>query len=536
MSYARIPSRSSLHGLGLYDDLPTATDVKNATVQTLKSSASDVGDAAKQQAIAFAQTQIANYPSQSEVLDQYTAYAKYLNAIPGFNPDDMQDPKKCVALMKQALLNYAADNGIVVPTTTAAAKAEAEQMLEAYALKVASGAVGIDLSQFSPLPTNARALEKAVVSLAVTAVIMQTGIDPKLVTVTAECLMDGKLSYNDCEAIGKCAGAIAGAIVGQAFGIPAPIGAFVGGLVGGMAGGTVGEIFGMGGDNQQAAFDRVVNAFNDWNNATLDAAQKLCTSALTVYWDTFDDMLAQNELRWQMAEVQIGWKFGARWFGQEHDDVNGRPFSQSWDTTTGKFTGPVTTANRAALLSKNTNYGIYASNGTLQATPVYWCPYDYGCPYPQGTPNLGAGPLERDAQAFLARGAAWYPASKRSLVCVFRTPEGDPAFNAADRDKWLSYIEQTVAGEQSAVYALKIISVSVSGDLVRSAAQAAAEKKMHDLLSASSTEILKAGLDRGVALSAAKRTGTQLSDFINYGALFIGVGVLGAAIYKRSQS
>lgn len=535
MSYSHVPRRASFRGLGLFDDLPTTPPtVQAAAVQALQPTISTAEDIAKQQAIAFAQTQLANYPSQAEVLAQYNEYSGYLNAIPGFKVSDLKDPSKCVGVMKEALLNYAAANGIEVPTTTAAAKAEAEKQLEAYALKVASGAVGVDLSAFQPLPTNAKSLEKACVSMAVTAVIMDTGVDPRLVTVTFECLKDGKLSAADCVAIGKCAGALAGAVVAQAFGIPAPIGAFLGGLVGGEIGGFVGDAIGLSNkeyEKRQAAENA---AFAAWQAAVLAEAQPLCVAALTVYWDNFDNMLAGTELRWRMAETQIGWQFGIRWFGQEHDNLNGRAFSQSWDPTAQKFTGPVTTANRAEVLIKNTNYGYYSgATNTLHTSSVYWCPYDYGCPYPQ-TPSLGGGIYERDAQAFLARGARWMSPATRNLQCTFKPISYAGGFNNAAAD-WAYYVQQTVLQEQASIEALNIISVTVSGDLVRTAAQVAAEKAMHDMLTASSDQIVTAGIDRATALRAAVNTGTQLSDLLNYGALFVGLGVLGAAIYKKHK-
>jgi len=563
--YLRSPGvRRPLYGLGsAYSDLPgaglstlkqTGMDYAKAVEQSGTAYASSVASAAKQQAIDYANQLIASYPSASEIVQQYNQYASYLKAIPGFNPADMKDPKKVVHLMEQALLNYAAANGILVPTSTAAVKAD----IEAYALAVASGYTGIDLSQYKNITgVDAKSLENACLDLACTAFVMYTGIDPSLLTVTAEALADGKLTENECEAIGSVAGAIAGAVIGQVFGIPAPIGAFIGGLAGGYVGGTIGEIFGLGGKSDSEIRQEFADAVAAWTafmkqaNASFEAA---CVPIQNKYWDTFDNILLGNELRWETAEVQIGWKFGLRWFGREPSQPRyaqssvrnlptlvGFPFSHAWDPATLSYTGPLTSANRAEVDGSIWSYKLYLDNGTAYNTQTYWCAYDYGCPYPS-SPNLGAGLLERDAEAFAARGALWMPPGTRGAACTLPATFGPvKALSPAESASGLSPLEAAYTrqlqyllnAEYAALQGLAAISIAVSGDLVRTAAAVAAEKAINDQLTMSASEMSMAATKRTTDLAAAKVTGDNLSTFFNYSALFIGLGVLGAALYKR---
>lgn len=564
MSYSHVPERRPIYGLGsAYSDLPgsgvdllkqTGTDYAKALQQSGTAYAESAASAAKQQAINYANQLIASYPSAAEVVAQYNQYKSYLEAIPHFNPADMKDPKKVVALMEQALLNYAAANGILLPTSSAAVKAD----IEAYALAVASGYTGIDLSQYKNITgLNARSLENACLDLACTAFVMYTGIDPSLLTVTAEALADGKLTENECQAIGSVAGAIAGAIIGQVFGIPAPIGAFIGGLAGGYVGGTIGEIFGLGGKSDSEIRQEFADAAAAWSafmknaNATFEAA---CVPIQNKYWDTFDSILLGNELRWETAEVQIGWKFGLRWFGIEPSQPHyalssvrnlpayvGFPFSHAWDPSTLAYTGPITTANRAEVDGAIWSYQLYLDNGTSTGTNTYWCSYDYGCPYP-AAPVLGAGLLERDAEAFAARGALWLPPGTRGTECALPATFGPvKALSPAEAASGLSPLEAAYSrqlqyllnAEYAALQGLAAISIAVSGDLVKTAATVAAEKAINDQLTMSASEMSLAATKRTTDLAGATVTGDNLSTFLNYSALFIGIGVLGAAFYKR---
>lgn len=522
MSYAVVPQRAA--ALGLFSNLPTSSATDPA-LASMRSQATATADQSKQEAIKFAEAQLQNYPPAAAVSAQYNKYKKYLDAIPNFHPSDLQDPEKCVQLLKLALINYARDNGI--PTNTV----EAKRDLEAYALSIASGYIGVPLP--SSLPENATQLKQAAVDLACTAVMMETGIDPKLAVVTVECLLDGKLDASDCVAIGTCAGAIAGAVIGQAIGIPAPIGAFIGGKVGGMVGGTFAEIFGL--VDPQEEVRALQAAFDSFRDATIAEAQKICYSSRSAYWDAFDNVLAATELQWETAEVKLGWRFGMRWFGQEKRLHGGAmPYSRAWDNAQQAFLGPVTTANRSALFAKNINYDTQDANGNYLIVPSYWCPFDYGCPYPAAR-NLGAGVLERSAQAFLAHGARWIPPASRNLGCVLPPPPSDAAFNGEVRERWLQSVEATIRAESASIGALQMTSVAVVGDLVRSAGIVAAEKHIVDLLRQNQSDINASALKRVQDLSAAKHTGTQLSDLLNYGALIVGAGVLGAALLKKES-
>jgi hypothetical protein len=552
MSYARVPTlRRPLYGLGsAISDLPgagvstlkqTAADYAKAAQESGTAYANSTLSAAKQQALDYANQLISSYPSAAEVVQQYNQYASYLTAIPGFKAEDMKDPKKVVHLMEQALLNYAAANGILIPTSTAAAKAD----VEAYALAVASGATGIDLSQYKNITgVNAKSIENACLDIACTAVVMYTGVDPSLLTVTAESLADGKLTEKECEAIGTVAGSIAGAIIGQAVGIPVPIGAFIGGLAGGYVGGTIGEIFGLGGKSDADTMKEFAEAAAAWAdfmkqaNATYQAA---CVPIQNKYWDTFDNILLGNELRWEKAELQIGWKFGLRWFGTEPTqprygmtsvrnlpELVGFPFSHGWDPGTQAYVGPVTTANRAAVDPAIWTYQLYLDSGSVTNTNVYWCPYDYGCPYPT-SPTLGGGILERDAEAFAVRGAVWIPPAQRQPECAL------PSQFQPSEAAYVQQLNYLLAAEWAALQGLSAISIAVSGDLVKTAAAVAAEKAINDQLTMTASEMSMAATKRTTDLAAAQTTGTNLSMFFNYSALFIGVGVLGAAFYKKRR-
>lgn len=534
MSYASVPRRG-VYGFGNYSTLPT---VAPSTVSSLKpyaqAAASTVGDQAKAQAVAFAQQQLQNYPSAAEVLSTYNTYASYLKAIPGFNVNDLKDPKKCVDLMKQALINYAKANGY--PTTTK----EAEEKLAAYAVSVAASEFGVDIPP--NWPSNLGDLKSVAVDLACTACVMETGVDPKSLTVVYDALKDGKLTPDECTAIGTAAGAIAGAVVCQAFGIPAPIGAIIGGYIGGDIGGTFAEIFSVGESAAHEVQGRM-DAMTAWEQATLAKAQAICAATRTTYWGMFDQLIAATELQWQTAEVQVGWKFGIRWFGLETWSTTvGLPFSHAWDpaTKTFPYTGPLTTATRAVQMKRELTAAYHDENGINKLTSsyayTYGCPFDFGCPYPV-VPGLASPPgYERDVQAFLARGALWIPPSERNLQCSFPFPPIAQTNFSAVTAQWAASVQGDLKNEQAAVQALQVLSVAVIGDLVKTAAANAAEKKVLDALRSSQSTLVSASMARSLALSQAKTTGKNLSDLLNYGTLALGAGLLFVALKKRKQS
>lgn len=523
MSYAAVPR---YRGMGLIDELPRYDASHNPVVDQMKQSGQQVVDASKAQAIAFAQQQLNNSPTTAAVVAQYDKYVSILNAIPGFKLGDLKDPDKCVGLMKQAIIMYAESQGF--PVTTAQAKKD----LETYALNLASGYLGVPLPD--SLPENFTELKKVAIDFACTAVLMDSGIDPKLIAVTAECLLDGKLDEKDCVAIGTTAGAIAGAAVASSFGIPPCIGSFIGGAAGAMVGGTMAQIFGL--HDSAAQVKALMASFDKLSKATVAEAQAWCTPARTAYWDAFDNFLFAVELQWEKSEVEIGWKFDLRWYGQEVFAAIGQPFSHAYLPLLGKFTGPVTTGNRAVVFQKNINYDTYGGNqNTITPTATYWCPWEYGCPYPKppAIPNLNGGLLERAAEAFLARGAYWIPTDQRGVTCPFPTPPDDAAFNGETRQRWINQVLGMVNAEIAATQALNMITVSVVGDLVKTAAQVKAEKAINDTLMLSAAQMNGNAIQRSRDLVSAKKTGSELSDLVNYGLLFTGAGILGAALWKR---
>ena len=527
MSYVAVQRR----GYAGYNDLPGIDPAKVPSVSSYRAQASaaaqGVADQSKQQAIAFAQQQLQNYPSAAEVLAEYNTYAGYLKSIPNFNPADLQDPAKVVGLMKQALIAYAEDNGI--PTNT--------QEFEAYAASVASSELGVPIP--TSWPTNVKDLKSVAADLACTAVVMYSGVNPKLLTVTVDALMDGKLSPDECEAIGATAGAIAGAAIGQAFGIPAPIGAFVGGLVGQDIGGTLGQIFGAGPSGTEEMQARL-DAAKAWAQAKLDQANAACSQARSVYWETFDNLLLATELQWETSEETIGWRFGLRWFGLETYSKIGQAFSHAWVPATKNFTGDLTQSWRAAQVGSGTPMETHYSDAGVDKVQrsmvyTYGCPFDFGCPYPvvTGIP-MPQGNTARVAQALLARGALWLPVEQRHYQCSYPPPNTDQLFNDA-KYAWLDAMQQDLAREQAAIRALQILSVTVVGDLVKTTAVVAAEKKMNDLLKASQLDLNIATQNRSLALSSAKITGKNLSDLLNYGMFALGAGLLGALAWKRTR-
>lgn len=523
MSYQAIPRRRGLRG---YNDLPGADPTAYPSITSLQPQAASVADQSKAQAIAFAQAQIANYPPATALKAEFDQYESYLKAIPGFDPAAfLQDPAKAEAWMKQALLSYAAANGI--PTNTAQAKA--------YIASLASGALGVPIP--SDWPTNTKDLKKACLDFACTATVMYTGVDPKIISVTADALADGKLSPDECEAIGGTAGAIAGAAIGQAVGIPAPIGAFVGNLIGRDIGGTLGQIFGAGQSGTEEMESRIAAA-RSLANSTLQQANDICTKARRVYWDTFDQLLLATELQWETTEAQIGWKFGLRWFGIESYTPLGQGFSHAWDGK--RFSGPEIGTNRAVRVKTEHGSLCYTENGLNHCVTdiqyTYGCQQSYGCPYPPLPSGVVAEPgFERDVGAFLARGALWLPPLQRHYACSYRLPTLTELFDTNAKQAWIASMQDDLIHEQAAVQALKTISVTVIGDLIKTAAAVGAEKKINDLLKASAGEMNARVLARGKALAQAKSTGQNLSDLLNYGTLALGVGILGIALYRRES-
>ncbi len=529
MSYVAAPRARGLFG---YSDLPSNSD-SIPSAQDYKKQAdaavSSAVDQAKAQAIAYAKQQLENYPPAAEVIAEYNKYKQYFDWIPGFKVSDLKDPKKVEALMQKALIAYARDNG--VPTN--------QKELEQYALKVATSELGVQIP--ADWPTNVKDLKAAAVNLAATAFVMETGLDTSALTVTADALMDGKLSPSECQAIGGVAGAIAGAVICQAFGIPAPIGAFIGGLIGKDIGGTIGQIFGAGPSGAEEIRSRI-NAQSTWAKATVAEANALCSTARTSYWQAFDQLLLSTELQWELAEIAIGWKFNLRWFGVETYTPLGQPFSHAWDASAKRFTGAEIQTNRAQVIGHQVQASTYydATQGkdvTVRSNVYnYGCPVDFGCPYPV-VPGLAMPPgLERDAQAFLARGAIWLPESQRNYQCSYPVPSGLDLLDSATKQNWLNSMATALGQEQAAVKALQILSVAVVGDLVKTAATVGAEKKINDILKASQQTLNSAELARAAVYTHAERTGKNLSDLLNYGVFALGVGLVGAALWKKRKS
>jgi hypothetical protein len=531
MAYAAVPRRRR-HGLFGYSDLPGNSDTVPSAQDYKKqadAAVSSAVDQAKAQAIAYAKQQLENYPPAAAVIAEYNKYAAYFKGIPGFKVSDLKDPKKVEALMQKALIAYARDNG--VPTN--------QKELEQYAMKVAASDLGVQIP--TDWPTNVKDLKAAAVNLATTAFVMETGLDSSILTVTAESLMDGKLSPSECEAIGGVAGAIAGAVVCQAFGIPAPIGAFIGGLIGKDIGGTIGQIFGAGPSGAEEIQSRI-NAQSSWAKSTVAEANALCSTARASYWQTFDQLLLSTELQWELAEINIGWKFNLRWFGVETYAPIGQPFSHAWDAPTRRFTGAETQANRAQVVGHQVQASTYydAAQGkdvTARSNVYsYGCPVDFGCPYPIVSGLTMPTGLERDAQAFLARGAIWLPEAERHYQCSYPVPSGVDLLDSTTRQNWLNSMASALAQEQAAVKALQILSVTVVGDLVKTAATVGAEKKINDILKANAQQLTNAALDRAAGYVVAQKTGKNLSDLLNYGMLLLGVGLLGATLWKKRKS
>lgn len=523
MSYVGVPRRAGYAG---YNDLPGADLVKLPSAQDYKNqasaAASSIADQSKAQAINFAEQQLQNYPSAAQVLGEYSQYAGYLRSIPGFNPADLQDPAKVVGLMKQALIAYAKDNGI--PTNTAE--------FEAYVTSVAASQFGVSLP--TSWPMNVKDLKSVAVDLACTAVVMYTGVDPKILTVTVDALMDGEITEHEAEAIGACAGAIAGAVIGQAFGIPAPIGAFVGGLAGQYVGGTIGQIFGATNHPTQ---QEMMDEARKWANATLDRANAACSEARSLYWRTFDQMIQAIELQWETSEVKLGWRFGIRWFGIETYSQRGQAFSHAWDPTKSAFTGDYTSAWRASQVGSGTPMETHYSDAGVDKVQrsmvyTYGCSFNFGCPYPvvPGIP-MPPGNAARVGQAFLARGALWIPVEQRHYQCRY-----PPSQNDFDTLAWTDSMQRDLNGEIAAVKALRILSVTVVGDLIKTSAVVAAEKSMNDLLKTSAVQLNANALNRASDLRHAQATGKQLSDLLNYGTLALGAGLLGAVFWKRRSA
>lgn len=225
----------------------------------------------------------------AQVLSRYNSLSKYK---PKRFPKSL---KEGAQWGEQTLVAYAKDNG--------------KQWAIEGIRKVAS-AYGYDGYIPDEIPTNEKEMADTLVDVASVAAGDELGVNPKLIKVTAETLMDGKLDKKDGEAIGSLAGSIAGAALCQTFGIPAPIGAFLGGELGGFIGGEIADIFGASKRAHREWLDKQRKIVADIRQK----AEDQCMQIRNGYWQSFDAYVRQAELTWEDLEIKAGYRFDLRWF------------------------------------------------------------------------------------------------------------------------------------------------------------------------------------------------------------------------------
>lgn len=162
----------------------------------------------------------------------------------------------------------------------------------------------------SDIPHSAKEAETALINMGCTAAALELGVDPKLAVVTVDAVIDGHLDSEDCESIGKTAGAVAGAAICQAYGIPAPIGAFLGGELGGAIGSGVAKIFGL----SSRAYKKWLDEQKKIVAQIHAAAEDQCRQIREGYWTNFDTYVVELERLWEELEMKAGYKFQMRWF------------------------------------------------------------------------------------------------------------------------------------------------------------------------------------------------------------------------------
>jgi hypothetical protein len=437
----------------------------------------------------------------------------------------------------------------------------------------------------SDLPHSAKEAETALVNIGCSAAAMELGVDPKLAVVTVDAIMDGKLDSNDCEAIGKTAGAIAGAAICQAYGIPAPIGAFLGGEIGGFVGGEVAKIFGL----SDRAYKKWLAEQKRIVAQLQAAAEQQCHVIREGYWQSFDTYVVALEQLWEELELKTGHKFQMRWFdralgqgllpfveqqpklyppGFLSDQICATVCEDGWTARSGTapyLTSKEVMANPQLMLGLSSKCREhYIHNPQMNALRRFAlkkdpkipdpkmqdmcgrdCLAQFGCLYPDLEPYVKYAPSDpglysstrRAVAAYRALGFVWKPPppysyepsrpadESRQTYCQFPAATSKEIKDKKYRALWTSWLATLVNAEQLRIAQLNSVSVKLAGDLTTTAAMVAAQVSLSDAKTRAAAVKSLTGTDV-TALSGR-------NSLVNNGALAGGLGVLGYSFWSR---
>lgn len=517
---------------------------------------SGLGDAQADFSTYLSADQAANTQSQGST-DSLVAYAKEAQAIKSYYDDIKKyGPKRWPRNFKDGA-KMAADGLYRYSKDYAKgwAKKEMDELASSYGFQ---GCVP------DHLPRSTKEAFHTGADIAAAGACYSMGIEPKLGVTTVDSLWDGRISAEECEAIGAVAGAAAAAAVGQMFGIPAPIGAFIGGKVGGLVGKGIAKLFGLSSDARRkwlAEQRKIVKQIQA-------QADQQCYQIRQAYWQMFDKLLVEIEAQWEHWELTVGAKFDLRWFdptpgfyawiqqqsAQYKSFVDG-PYCQLTCDSTVIYKGDpyLKTHTQAQLdaLIKSKCAATAQSSGELCA---YGCAVEFGCLYPRfatwkksNTPTDKRlfGSTQRVIDAFLAHGFEWMPpptgvklvgsiggqapiyASKpgeRILVCDLPAATKKDVEKTKYRDIWIKMLETLVNHEVTKANNLHTVQVRILNDLIKTASIAQAQVEIAKIVERQKKE--QAALVTRVAPKLITDPGRLRNQVINTGALVGGSGLL----------
>jgi hypothetical protein len=536
-----------------YGALGASADFKATLDAEAKAEATSAGATNNQTA---ADNLVAGGTTAAQAKAYYDRYKRY---IPKTTKADFKDFKSATKWGERALANYA--------------KGEAKEWTSEVINKTASN-YGLQGCIPDHLPKNKKEAAHEFVELAAAGGCAAAGIDPRLGVATANALYDGHLDTNDCKAIGGVAGAVAGAAACQTFGIPAPIGAFVGGELGKLAGGAVASIFGLGDDEYKKWLKKQKEIVK---KIELEAEQ-VCYSIRKGYWDIFDKLIIEAELKWETLELSVGAKFDLRWFdptpafyewiqqqyttGSAHNQgyktyVDGPLCETRCDSTViATGTKPYITSHsdeQLRALLKKSNCPVKAGAAAADMCS-YGCSFTFGCLYPRfanwkkehiPTSARLYGSTQRVIDAYLAHGIEWLPPPSKPGMFGIKLPgPGErrvfcdyPSATKKDiKDKkgkyrqiWIDHLNELIQIEQRRIKNLQTVQVRVISDLIKTASTVAAQKKMIEIAAQQKAE--QAAFIKRAAPKIIVAPGEIKQSIVNTGALVGGGALLGYGLW-----
>lgn len=345
-------------------------------------------------------------PTRDEIRRLYEPYQSTIDRVPlprGFDPvkfattGEGLDATQAIAWTLRTAEELRKHLGLQLPdmsVLTKIAKGELEWLDE----------FGVPLTT---IPTNVREVAMALAITAAFNVCKQLGIPPEIGTMTVESLADGELTSRDVQSMGGLSGGIAGSYLGGLIGIPPQLGGFVGGYLGKMLGGGVSDLLGIGGgraerEERRRAEREARQQVRGMLEQVRGQYQQLVPPSRTIFWMVFDDALKQIENEWEQAECLAGTIFPILWGASSGPRLDLRPDEDPF-LRYAFYASRCPPPNQA--LWRNPKQCVSFSQpiepGTRQG-----CPSVFRCPYPS-FPNLGAGDVERVAQAFAAYNFWW---------------------------------------------------------------------------------------------------------------------------------